>query len=197
MEAQDRKALTIGIALLAVTSVTVLMSLLVFFSVLSLKSPAILFILLALLGASALLLFAAVRADVLERFRFKRFVSYLDVMHEEDFLDYIARLLNGQGCKTTITQGCTTGIEIIADKRGKKYATMAVRSSSPLSAKIVSMANSGAQKHGCQRTMIVTNSLFSQQAKELAKECKVKLVDGPTLLSWAEQQSPSSSQKIH
>ncbi len=189
MDAQDRKALAIGLALLVVTLVTVALSLLVFLSVLSLKTPSILFLLLVLLVTCSTLLFVAVRADVLERFRFKRFVSHLDVMHEEDFLDYIARLLNRQGCKTTITQGCATGIEIIADKKGRQYATMAVRSSSPLSAKVVSMANSGAQKHGCERTMIVTNSLFSQQAEELAKECKIKLVDGPTLLSWAEQKA--------
>jgi len=185
MENIDRLALGITLALGAVLALVGLLLLLILVGLASPGSPLMLFALGTLFVLAAVLSLVALKANVIGRLKMKRFVSYLDVMHEEDFLDYVARLLGHQGCKTTIVQGSATGIEIIAEKKGKQYATMAVRSKSPLSEKIVTMASDGSKTHGCHGTMIVTNSTFSEKARDLAQSKNIKLIDGEKLKTWA------------
>jgi len=185
MENKDRLALGIILAFGAVIALASLFLLLILIGLARLSSPFMLFSLGTLFVLATALAIVALKANALGRLKMKRFVSYLDVMHEEDFLDYVARLLGNQGCKTTIVQGCVTGIEIIAEKKGKQYATMAVRSKSPLTEKIVVMASDGSKTHGCFGAMIVTNSSFSDKAKDLARASRIKLVDGEMLKTWA------------
>jgi len=119
METKDKFTVSIALALIAVI-ITKCLLLLLIFTGFALASAPLILILGALLLLSIGLGIVAIKADVLSQLRMKRFVSYLDVMHEEDFLDYIARLLNKQGCNTTVIQGCSTGNVIIATKNGKQ-----------------------------------------------------------------------------
>lgn len=108
-----------------------------------------------------------------------------------EYEQYCADYLNSHGytgAKTTKASG-DHGVDVIAYKRGKKYAIQCKYYSSPVGNKAIQEVYTGMALYGCNRGIVITNSTFTKQATEEAKKLGIKLI--PML----EPQSKSFSAK--
>ncbi|CEK14023.1 predicted endonuclease related to Holliday junction resolvase [Chthonomonas calidirosea] len=122
----------------------------------------------------------------MERLRCLRLAD-VDTMSGHTFEHYVARLMEHQGFKTTVTKGSgDLGVDIIARKNGVSYAVQCKRSSDNIPRNAVSDAVAGKQHYGCQEAMVVTNRYFTSGAKELARSTHCVLVDRETLALWIQ-----------
>ena len=111
----------------------------------------------------------------------------VDNMPGITFEHYVARLLEHQGFKTTITKGSgDLGIDIIAHKSGSQYAVQCKRYKSNIPRNAVSDAVAGKQHYRCREAMVVTNRFFTPGAKQLAKSTRCILIDRDALAVWVQ-----------
>jgi restriction system protein len=92
--------------------------------------------------------------------------------------DYAVEQLGGSG---------DLGVDIIAEKRGLKYAIQCKRQESMVSRRAVSDAVAGMQHYACDQAVVITNNTFSPGAMQLAKSTSCILIDGKTLSRIMEQ----------
>lgn len=112
-------------------------------------------------------------------------IADVDNMPGSEFEEYLARLLRDQGFAVERLGGSgDLGVDLIAQKRDAVYAVQAKRYSKPVSRRAVSDAVAGAQHYGCNRTMVVTNSVFTPGALALAQSTECELVDREELTEW-------------
>lgn len=112
-------------------------------------------------------------------------LSNLRQINEYDFEEFIAKLWNRYGWETEVTAGSNDrGIDVIAEKHRpfeQKHLIQVKRWGSgnkvggPEIQQYSSLLRRG---DGIDAVVVVTTSSFSRQAKELASELNVKLVDG-------------------
>ena len=74
-------------------------------------------------------------------------------------------------------------MDLIIEKDGKAIGIQAKRYSSNVGNKAIQEVIAGSQFYKCNRCIVVTNSYFSKQAKELAQKTKVILWDRDKLSS--------------
>ena len=72
------------------------------------------------------------------------------------------------------------GVDVIAHKRGHKYAVQCKYYSSPVGISAVQEAAAGKAFYGCDSAMVVTNNTFTKAAHDLAKANGVVLLGGVT-----------------
>lgn len=115
-------------------------------------------------------------------------VLSIDGMSGEQFENWCCQLLREKGyadVKTTQTSS-DYGADIIAEKEGIRFAIQCKRHSEPVGIKAVQEAH-GAKKHyNCDIAVVMTSSSFTNAARELANECRVKLWDRVVIESWLE-----------
>ena len=93
------------------------------------------------------------------------------------FKNYCAELLHVNGyvnISVTQTSG-DSGIDILAEKDGISYAIQCKLSPSPVGISSVQEAFSGRQHYNRDIAVVMTNNLFAESAKELARSSGVKL----------------------
>ena len=100
-----------------------------------------------------------------------------------------AELLRYRGFhKVTVTKGSgDQGIDILAQKNGLKYGIQCKYYSHPVGNKAIQEAYAGADFYDCDAAMVMTNSTFTRQARELADKLGVEL--------W-EHCSPNGSSSV-
>lgn len=97
-------------------------------------------------------------------------MSQIDAMSGLEFERYIAALLKKRGfTNVRLTERYDWGVDIIAHKDGIRWGVQTKRSSGLVKVAAVRQVVAGLNKYGCERSMVITNGLFSGQAVEIAR----------------------------
>lgn len=137
---------------------------------------------LALIVGAVVMVFA-VTAGLLKRYKAKRGHHKLDGLA---FECYVASLLPGQGfANIRLTERYDLGVDIIAHKDGIIWGIQVKHYHGLVRASAVREVVTALNYYGCQQAMVVTSSVFSRPAVELATSNQCVLVDGNDLSSWA------------
>lgn len=95
-----------------------------------------------------------------------------------EYEQYCANYLNRHGyrnAKVTKASG-DHGVDVIAYKRGKKYAVQCKYYSSPVGNKAIQEVYTGIALYDCNHGIVITNSTFTKQAKAEASKLGIKLM---------------------
>ncbi|MBL8121302.1 restriction endonuclease [Candidatus Saccharibacteria bacterium] len=112
-------------------------------------------------------------------------MSSVDTMSGLEFERFLADLLKKRGCTDIrLTEKYDLGVDIIAKKDGVTWGIQAKRYNSPAKADAVRQAYTGLNRYKCDRAMVITNNTFSRQARMLASDNNVVLVDRNSLSAW-------------
>lgn len=110
-------------------------------------------------------------------------MAEIDSMDGLEFEKYVASLLKQRGYShVRLTEKYDYGVDIIAHKDGIRWGIQVKRYSGLVKMAAVQQVVAGLRKYKCDRAMVVTNSTYSKQAKELAKHNECVLVDRPKLI---------------
>lgn len=107
----------------------------------------------------------------------------VDAMDGEEFERFCVYLLRRNGFKhlqTTKASG-DQGIDIIGKKKKKVVGFQCKRYEAQVGNKAVQEAYSGHSFYQCDEAAVITNSEFSDAAKQLAEQLDVMLIDRPRL----------------
>lgn len=111
-----------------------------------------------------------------------RRLSYVDDMDGIEFETYIANVLKNQGYRNIkLTEKYDYGVDIIAAKDGIRWGIQVKRYSGPVKADAVRQVVTGLRIYGCDRAMVITNSVFSRVAIRLANSNECILLDRSAL----------------
>lgn len=111
--------------------------------------------------------------------------AQINSMTGVEYEKYIARCMAACGYRGIQFTPATNdfGVDIVAtDQNGRLCAVQCKRYSSNLGIKPIQEVNAGATHYGCTRKIVVTNSYFTKNAKQLAKELGVELWDRNSIL---------------
>lgn len=116
--------------------------------------------------------------------------SDMDNMSGIEFESYCAELLRANGfseINLTARSG-DQGVDILAEKDGVKYAVQCKKYSSPLGNTPVQEVTAGRAIYGCHIGVVMTNSTFTQGARDAA--------DATGTLLWGREKVLDMAQKI-
>lgn len=112
-------------------------------------------------------------------------LSGVDVMDGFVFEKYVVELLKNQGyTHVRLTEKYDLGIDVIAHKDGEIWGIQVKRNRGKCKAISVRQAVTALTHYNCTRAMVVTNSMFTGAAKQLAASNNAVLIDRPQLGSW-------------
>ena len=108
----------------------------------------------------------------------------IDSMNGHDFEQFFAGLLKKTGYKNVVVtpKSGDHGIDVVAEKRGIRYAFQCKRYTGKVPNKAVQEAHSGMNFYDSKHPVVVTNSYFSRQAIQEAHVLHVELWNRPILL---------------
>ena len=110
--------------------------------------------------------------------------SGVDTMDGIAFEKYVANLLEQQGYSNiSLTEQYDYGVDIIATRDGICWGIQVKRYSGLVKAEAVRQVVTGLRVYGCDRAMVITNSVFSRVAVQLADSNDCVLVDRSGLAS--------------
>jgi restriction system protein len=156
--------------------------------VLTLKTKHILaYSLLTFLGLiSLLIIYKTLKKVKIWRRNHNPSMAAIDRMTGLEFEHYVAKLLRTKGYShIRLTEEYDYGIDIIAIKDGITWGIQVKRHSNLVKADAVRQAVTALKKYHCDRAMVISNSTYSQVARELARSNKCVLIDRSMLLRWA------------
>lgn len=105
-------------------------------------------------------------------------LSDIDTMDGLAFEKYVANLLEQQGYSNiSLTEQYDYGVDIIATKNNIRWGIQVKRYSGLVKAEAVRQVVTGLRVYGCDRAMVITNSVFSRVAVQLANSNECVLVD--------------------
>jgi len=105
-------------------------------------------------------------------------INDVDFMNGSDFEHFVALLFTKMGYETTVTKGSgDQGIDVIAEKNNVKIGIQAKCYAGSVSNSAIQEVVAGAQHYGCDKSIVVTNNVFSKSAIELAQSNNVILWD--------------------
>jgi restriction system protein len=109
----------------------------------------------------------------------------INVMDPLAFEKYVAELLKSQGYgQITLTEKYDYGVDIIAVKDDISWGIQVKRYSDLVKAEAVRQVVTALRQYNCQRSMVVTNNVFSRPAKVLAASNNCVLIDRDGLAEW-------------
>jgi restriction system protein len=113
-------------------------------------------------------------------------LSGIDRMSGAEFERYVARLLRHEGYRgVRITgRGGDNGVDIVARKGRVRYSIQCKRYKDKVSRTAISDAVAGMKPYRCTAAMVVTNSRFTENAQEFARDTDCVLVDRDVLAEW-------------
>ncbi len=128
------------------------------------------YLILSAVFALLLVVYAATRS-VRKMSKKRRKRRGMDTMNGPEFEQYCAYLLRKHGFRKVKVSGKSgdQGVDIIAYKRGKKYAIQCKCYSRPLGNKPVQEINAGMEMVKAHVGVVMTNSTFTKGAVECAK----------------------------
>lgn len=118
----------------------------------------------------------------------------LQSMDDYDFEHFVADLWGRMGWETEVsTQSSDRGIDVVATRNSPYEETALIQAkrygpnTTVGSPDIQQYASLKHQRHGVDKVLVVTTNGFSGQARELAHQLNVKLVDGDDLAGLVEE----------
>ena len=112
-------------------------------------------------------------------------IANVDCMTGAQFEACVAGLLAHQGFSVErVGHARDLGVDIVARRNGRRFAVQCKRYASPVSRRAISDAVAGVRHYGCDAAMVVTNSVFTRDAKTRARDNKCALVDRKELAKW-------------
>jgi HJR/Mrr/RecB family endonuclease len=124
---------------------------------------------------------------VIKVWRWKRnpSLNIIDNMTGLQFERYIAGLLKQQGFRNVqLTEQYDLGVDIVAMKDGVTWGIQVKRYSGLVKADAIRQVVTALKMYHCDQAMAITNSFFSNVAKELADSNDCTLVDRIKLSNW-------------
>ena len=122
---------------------------------------------------------------MIQRQRLKRIARTnkpLDAMTWAEFEYFVAAWLKDKGYTgVRITEKYDLGVDIVAKKDGVTWGVQVKHYNGLVGIEAVRQVVVALKKYKCDRAMVVTNSVFSQPAVELAKSQDCLLIDGSKL----------------
>lgn len=117
----------------------------------------------------------------------------IDLMTGVEFENYMAFLLEKNGyLKVKVTQSYgDQGIDIIAQKDNIKFGFQCKRWKKNVGNKAIQEVHAGIGYYSLDKAIVVTNSYFTQSAKQLASKLDVELWDRKTLIKFLEDYKKS------
>ncbi len=105
-------------------------------------------------------------------------IDDIDLMTGFEFESYVSQLFKRMGYKTIITQASgDQGIDVIAEKNGRKYGIQAKCYSGAVSNSAIQEVVAGVSYYKCDKAIVITNNNFTKSAIELARANSVVLWD--------------------
>ena len=107
-------------------------------------------------------------------------IEKIDKMTGEEFEEYLAMLYRKHGFDVKMTpKTCDFGADLLLTekKTGRKIVVQAKRYRGLVGEAAVQQTLSGREYYSCDKAVIVTNSHYTDAAKELAKRCGIKTID--------------------
>ena len=113
----------------------------------------------------------------------------VDGMTGVEFEKYVGRLLEFQGYKVQFTKASGDyGVDILAQMDGRHFAIQLKRYAESVGREAISDAVTGMLKYRKDaKAMVITNSYFTKQAREVAELNNCRLVDRSDLSDWIVQ----------
>lgn len=121
-------------------------------------------------------------------------LSRLDSLEGIAFEHVVADLLTSRGYKTEVTQASNDyGIDVIALKDNVRFGVQVKRYTGSVSRSAISDAVAGSRHWQCHASMVVTNSYFTNGAKQLAESTGCVLIDRAVLAQWLAEKNLTSA----
>ena len=132
-------------------------------------------VLAMLVGMTILdLVFALLRRKMLLNVSMRK----IDKMSGVEFEQYLKVLYESKGYKVKLTPGTNDyGADLLLEKNGRKTAVQAKRYRSKVPEAAVQQIIAAKEFYHADRAAVVTNSLYTDAAIRLAKECRVMLIN--------------------
>jgi restriction system protein len=112
-------------------------------------------------------------------------LSHVDQMTGVEFEQYLGDLLKSQGYSVKFTPlSGDFGTDIIAEKEHIKYSIQAKRYKERVGPPAIQQAVAALKVYKCDKAIVITNSFFTKEAKELAKYNDCTLIDREELTDW-------------
>ena len=109
----------------------------------------------------------------------------IDQMPGLEFERYLTTVLKRQGYESIrLTEKYDYGVDIIAVKNGVAWGIQAKRYKGLVDADAVRQVVAALPKYRCERSMVITNSHYTEVAKELARWNNCQLIDRDILKLW-------------
>lgn len=149
---------------------------------------------LALILGACLLIAAVIIALILmfERKKKERIrqsgIAEIDKMSGIEFETYLKLLLERRGyTKVKLTTTYDLGVDLIAMKDGLSWAIQAKRYKSSVGLDAVRQVVAARNHYKCDKSMVITNSYFTSNAKAIAKSADCVLIDRDLLVQLITQ----------
>ncbi len=118
----------------------------------------------------------------------KKSIVDIDLMSGAEFEKFIAELLNKFGFNAQATKlSGDQGVDVIATKNDIKIAIQTKCYSMPVGNNAIQEAVAGKAYYHADKCMVITNSIFTKSAKNLAKANDVELWDREVLIEKLEE----------
>jgi restriction system protein len=119
-------------------------------------------------------------------------LSSVNEMDGREFELAIAQLYETMGYSVTVTKATGDfGVDVIACKGDEKLAIQTKRYGGKVGVKAIQEVASGGRYYNATKAMVITNSMFTDQAKELSVKIGVVLVDKKKLATMWERHQPN------
>ena len=112
-------------------------------------------------------------------------LTEIDRMSGLEFEKYLITVLKRQGYGSiSLTEKYDYGVDIVAVKDGITWGIQAKRYKGLVDVDAVRQVVTALAKYRCQRSMVITNSYYTEVAKEMARCNKCILIDRDKLKHW-------------
>ena len=119
-------------------------------------------------------------------------IVQVDKMSGAAFEKLAKQLMEEQGYEVgNLRESNDYGVDLIANKLNERVAVQVKRSVKKIARKAISDAVAGMKYYKCNKAMVVTNSEFTEDAREFGRGTECTLVDRKILLAWLGAAPPA------
>ena len=128
----------------------------------------------------AIFIFSLIKKKMKEKMRRKKYLTSslykIDRMSGEEFETYLEAHFRNLGYKVMLTQKSNDyGADLILEKSGERVAVQAKRYNGKVGNAAIQEVSGAMRYYKCQNGMVITNSFYTKNAINLAKECDIEL----------------------
>ncbi|RKN74986.1 hypothetical protein D7M11_25955 [Paenibacillus ginsengarvi] len=121
-------------------------------------------------------------------------IADIDKMEGREFEHYLGHLFKSHGYDVKVTQAAGDfGADLVISKDGKKIVVQAKRYSKNVGIKAVQETHSSMGYYKAGEAWVVTNSKYTDAARELANSLNVKLIGREQLIDLILKQNPQNN----